>query len=642
MNGEPVSQEIKYKARIDLSVKNNAHTIAFNFINDHANGRQLKILEIGCSTGYFGSFLKEYKHEVHGVELNVQAAIEAKKCLDQVYIGDINSFFSVNDTEFDVITFGDVLEHLPDPGSILSAAKKHLSQDGIVVASIPNVAHNAIRAMLLEGRWDYSELGILDKTHLRFFTLKTIVDLFSQESYQITAIAPVQLSIEQVDMICQLNIHSETIKKIETCCHDNRGQDFQYVLIAQPTNNRSLIVKNKRFCNPSIKVVCMVATVDSSLVDIRLRTPLLKWASIFGGELRIINIIDQTQEDLSWGDIFIFQRESNKYIEGLMRYLKHNNKKLIFEIDDNLLSLPEFLSHHIPAINPDYLINSIKNCDLVTVSTDELCYQLSGLNKNIRVIPNCPSELSVNSVVHSHCNTDQVTILVVSSDKILLDFIVPALKQAQAELKVKLIGIGPPGEYLAKNGIITEIHRNMPYPIFRKFISSLTNPIGLIPLDNSVFSSCKSPIKFFDFSMSGIPCICSNVKPYSSHIINLETGILVGSNTEEIFSAIKLLAEDFEKRQKLAQAAKIYVQSNYNLSISADIWNDSFYDLLQSKILLNQHIYKLNTKITFTERGIWLLRKLAKPSAYRKALKTLKNQGVKGLYRLFVYNLGSM
>ena len=73
---------------------------------------------------------------------------------------------------------GDVLEHLKDPWAILGNIKENLKPDGYVVASIPNIAHGAIRLALLEGRFDYTSLGILDDTHLRFFTRESIFELF--------------------------------------------------------------------------------------------------------------------------------------------------------------------------------------------------------------------------------------------------------------------------------------------------------------------------------------------------------------------------------------------------------------------------------------------------------------------------------
>lgn len=119
--------------------------------------------------------LKNAGHEVWGVEMNPDAAELAKSVLDFVYVGTIKAFLIsefAHQNKFDYIVFGDVLEHLPYPSEILKKCKSILISGGGIVASIPNVAHLAVRVMLLEGRWEYRDVGIMDNTHLRFFDKK--------------------------------------------------------------------------------------------------------------------------------------------------------------------------------------------------------------------------------------------------------------------------------------------------------------------------------------------------------------------------------------------------------------------------------------------------------------------------------------
>ncbi len=98
-------------------------------------------------------------------------------------IGDIETMDlaeAFGDDRFDVIVFGDVLEHLRDPLAVLRKAKALLPDRGSVVASIPNIAHGSVRLALLAGRFDYQDLGLLDSTHVRFFTRSSIEDLFRE------------------------------------------------------------------------------------------------------------------------------------------------------------------------------------------------------------------------------------------------------------------------------------------------------------------------------------------------------------------------------------------------------------------------------------------------------------------------------
>ncbi|MBW1930953.1 MAG: glycosyltransferase [Deltaproteobacteria bacterium] len=152
-----------------------------------------KVLDIGCSTGEVGRQLKQrFGSEVIGVEIDEKMAEVAKKRIDRVIIGNIENI-SVTDQlpskYFDCIILADVLEHLRDPCNVLKAVTRTLSNEGIVVASIPNVRHyTTITSLVFKGYWPYQERGIHDKNHLRFFTLRNIRDLFENAKLHIVRI----------------------------------------------------------------------------------------------------------------------------------------------------------------------------------------------------------------------------------------------------------------------------------------------------------------------------------------------------------------------------------------------------------------------------------------------------------------------
>jgi O-antigen biosynthesis protein len=151
-------------------------------------GTNKRVVDFGCATGYFAQFLKQRGCYVVGVELNPEAAKVADYHCDQVVVADLDftSLLEVlPDQKFEVAVFGDVLEHLRNPWQVLEATRQLLQPGGYVVASIPNIAHGAVRLALLQGRFDYAELGLLDNTHLRFFTRKTVQELFEQAGYAV-------------------------------------------------------------------------------------------------------------------------------------------------------------------------------------------------------------------------------------------------------------------------------------------------------------------------------------------------------------------------------------------------------------------------------------------------------------------------
>lgn len=151
-----------------------------------------KILEIGCGVGNTGLALKNLgkAKEVVGVELFSKAAEEAKSKIDEVITGDIEKLDLPYKEYFDYIICGDVLEHLLDPWSALKKLKKYLTPKGYLIASIPNIQYwRVIRDLLLLGKWEYKNAGILDSTHLRFFTHREIIKLFQSADFQITKIS---------------------------------------------------------------------------------------------------------------------------------------------------------------------------------------------------------------------------------------------------------------------------------------------------------------------------------------------------------------------------------------------------------------------------------------------------------------------
>lgn len=147
-----------------------------------------KILEIGCGEGFFGMATKKrLSAEVWGVEYDQESAKKAEDKLDKVLCGDINILANdLPEAYFDCIVFNDVLEHLVDPYSILDKMKSKLTPEGVIVSSIPNIRYFLVLKKYLVNRdWKYEEAGVMDRTHLRFFTKKSIIRMFDELDFQI-------------------------------------------------------------------------------------------------------------------------------------------------------------------------------------------------------------------------------------------------------------------------------------------------------------------------------------------------------------------------------------------------------------------------------------------------------------------------
>lgn len=151
----------------------------------------MRILDVGCGEGILGKrLLEKGVREVIGIEINPDVCKKAEYNLSQVICGDVEVMeFPFEEGYFDCIIFADLLEHLRDPLSVVKRFKKYLSDSGVIIASIPNVRYYGVINMLTEGYWKYEDYGILDRTHLRFFTKKEMEKLFADAGFEITGIS---------------------------------------------------------------------------------------------------------------------------------------------------------------------------------------------------------------------------------------------------------------------------------------------------------------------------------------------------------------------------------------------------------------------------------------------------------------------
>lgn len=146
------------------------------------------VLEIGCGDGSFAAGLKQIRPvHVTAIEPFPRAAAVARSRVDVLLeTGAEEGLRALAGQAFDCIVCNDVLEHLVDPESVLVAAAQLLAADGVVVASLPNVRYMPVlRALVLRGEWRYTNEGVLDRTHLRFFTQKSIREMFVATGYRL-------------------------------------------------------------------------------------------------------------------------------------------------------------------------------------------------------------------------------------------------------------------------------------------------------------------------------------------------------------------------------------------------------------------------------------------------------------------------
>jgi len=161
------------------------------------DGRGRQALDVGAADGFLAERLTAQGWSVTALERDPELAAGARGRCKEVVVADLEAAAPLLHGPFDAIVYGDVLEHLSDPRTVLAALDRTLAPGGTVIVSVPNVAHLWVRLSLLVGRFDYAERGILDRTHLRFFTRRTLVELLRGAGLAVVELAttPVPLPL---------------------------------------------------------------------------------------------------------------------------------------------------------------------------------------------------------------------------------------------------------------------------------------------------------------------------------------------------------------------------------------------------------------------------------------------------------------
>lgn len=249
----------RYSQPIDLDDVNNAHSLGILLVPDGS-----RVLDIGTADGSVARALAERGCRVWGIEVNADAAAAAGRWCDRVIVGDVERLdwqASMDGQVFDVVLLLDVLEHLRDPLQTLRRAVSYLAPGGRIVASIPNVAHAAVRLQLLDGRFERTDIGLLDRTHVQFFDRLSIDRLFTDAGLVPVEDLRVLRRIDETEIrVDASTFPPETLRMIAA---DPEAQVYQFVIAAVPATAPAIRVHDPTLAGALQKQIVKFRELES-------------------------------------------------------------------------------------------------------------------------------------------------------------------------------------------------------------------------------------------------------------------------------------------------------------------------------------------------------------------------------------------
>lgn len=271
-------------------------------------GPNKKVLEIGPATSYVTKALRELGCHVTCVEIDPKAVRAAQRYANRTIHGDIETLDlrkALKDEEYDVILFGDVLEHLKDPSAVLKRVRPHLKRTGSVVATVPNIAHGSVRLLMLDGNFDTKPTGLLDSTHLHFYTRKTLIELFAISGYSVQLVKEIKLPIHAAERL-KVDIGEYPPDLIRAIESDPDATVYQFAVTARPARMQSRHRRVTRQRRPVSKSLMTLDTMDplSTLLTIYHARPDLQssFPEVVRGDYnRLLRWASQSTADSSRG-----------------------------------------------------------------------------------------------------------------------------------------------------------------------------------------------------------------------------------------------------------------------------------------------------------------------------------------------------
>ncbi len=460
-----------------------------------------RVLEIGCGMGRLGQTFKARvpSSAYFGVELMNEAVQQARARLDAVVCAniehDVARVLELAES-FDALVLDDVLSQFQDPWRVLNELRAFMAPDGMCVACMPNVGHWSMVAELLQGKWRYADQGLLDRTHLRFFTLDTAVELFEKAGWTVLDALPRKLQAEETEAALKTLLPAAMAMGMSEKQARVNLTAFQWVI---------------RAVNGSAPRVTTVAAVGSQKIagvtEARVDFPMRALSTLPAVKVHWREGTLVLPDDVPEG-VLVLHRElmTDAKFQAQMEQLIAKGWLLVLDMDDDPY-------HWSGYVDSDFY--AFKAVHAVTVSTEHLADVIRPFNTNVQVFANAIFELPVVDAKHKFAASNQRKLRVffgALNRQADWQAVMTGICEAALSLKdaVEFVVVHDQAFYDALPEGVAKTF--LPTTDIERYTQTLAScDIALLPLNDTPFNRCKSDLKLIECAAAQVAVICSDV-----------------------------------------------------------------------------------------------------------------------------------
>jgi SAM-dependent methyltransferase len=520
------------------------------------------VLDVGCGAGALAVEYRRRNPVVtwFGIEKDAEAASVAAVRCDHVAHVDLDETpLPFGDQRFDCIIYGDVLEHLKDPWSVLSHHAKTLTSAGTVLICMPNVEHWSFAARLLRGGWNYDQTGLFDFTHLRWFSAQTTHRAIADAGLHPLDVASRVFDGEACAAFTQEIAPALVALKVDSGDYYRRASPLQHVWRAVSTPRER------------INVLSTMLDPVGGVSDVRVIEPINGLSTLPDTFAMVVNASDVPRLEHQSPKIFVFHRPLLAGEQGLepIRHLIRLGFVVVCEFDDH----PDY----IPVLQrPD--IQNFRAVHALQTSTLPLAEVLARENGEVAIFPNAISRLPEP---RNFIKSDAMTFLFAGINRdndwpMLIDSINVVAEIAGPRLRFEVIN--DQGFFEALNTPYKNFTPLCDYESYLKILGACE--FSFMPLQDTPFNRCKSDLKFLEAAAHRVTAIASPTV-YGDVIEDGQTGILF-ADAASLQSRLLSLIADPASAMRIAQQGRNYVMHERMLAYQVvarrnwyqHLWND--------------------------------------------------------------------